>query len=275
MTAVATTLPTPVTDVALSLRDGWTVVRRNLAQMRHAPAEIVGELVFPALMVIIFGYIFGSAIAVPGGGNYREYLIPGLFSMTAVTGIVVTMNKVAADNGQGVMDRFRSMPMARWAVPFGQTGADLLMSLPKVAIMAGIGFVTGWRVHHGLGHALVAFGLILLMTYALNWIGVLLGLSFENESTADKWTPMIFPVTMVSNSFVPTHGMPTWLRTIADWNPASALTQACRTLFGNPSVVAGHAWPMQHPVPAVLIWSAIILIATVPLATHRYRIAGR
>lgn len=269
------TAVTPVGRTGLALRDGWAVVRRNLAQLRHAPGEIVGAVLFPIIMVVIFGYIFGSAITVPGGGNYRDFLMPGMFAMTATFSVIVTMNKVAADNGKGVMDRFRSMPMARSAVPFGQTGADLIMSIVGFAIMAVVGLVAGWRMHHGLTSALAAFGIVLLFAYALHWVGVLLGLMFKNESTADRMTPLVFPVTMLSNSFVPTSGMPAWLRVLADWNPVSSLTQASRHLFGSPGTVTSHAWPMQHPVPAALLWAAVILVVCVPLTIRRYQSAGR
>ena len=273
--------PTPITAdtrlgrAALSLRDGWAIVLRNLAQLRHAPGEIVGALVFPVIMEVIFGYIFGSAIQVPGGGNYRDFLMPGMFAMTATFSVIVTMNKVAADNGKGVMDRFRSMPMARSAVPFGQTGADLIMSVLGFAIMTAVGLVVGWRIHNGTGPALAAFGIILLFAWALHWVGVLLGLLFKNEATADRMTPLVFPVTMLSNSFVPTTGMPTWLRVIGDWNPVSSLTQAARHLFGSPGTVTSHAWPMQHPVPAALLWATAIMVVCVPLAVRRYQRAGR
>lgn len=201
--------------------------------------------------------------------------MPGLFAMTATFAVIVTMNKVAADNGKGVMDRFRSMPMARSAVPFGQTGADLITSLLGFVIMAGCGLVVGWRIHNGVWQALAALGILLLFNYTLNWIGVFLGLLFRNESTADRMTPLVFPVTMLSNTFVPTGGMPTWLRTIADWNPVSSVTAASRQLFGNPGALTSSAWPLQHPVPASLLWSVVLLGVFVPLSVHRYRVAGR
>jgi ABC-2 type transport system permease protein len=133
----------------------------------------------------------------------------------------------------------------------------------------------GWRIHHGFGPAIAAFGIILLFAYALNWVGVLLGLMFKNESTADRMTPLVFPVTMLSNAFVPTSGMPTWLRVIADWNPVSSLSQAARHLFGSPGLADSQAWPMRHPVPAALLWATVILAVCVPLAVRRYQTAGR
>lgn len=259
-----------------ALADGVTVMRRDLGHLRYQPSALVGALVFPAIMVVLFGYVFGSAIAVPGGGNYREYLIPGLFVMTSVTGVMATLTAVAADVSRGVMDRFRSMPMARLAVPFGQTGSDIVTGALALAIMAGMGLVVGWRAHHGVADTVAAFALLILFRYAVTWTGVFLGLLVKNEATVDNLVPLIFPVTMVSNSFVPTSGMPAWLRAISDWNPVSAAVAACRSLFGNPGVpAAGTAWPLQHPVIATLGWSALLLAVFAPLAAYRFRTMGR
>lgn len=254
--------------------DGWAVVRRNLLHLRHNPSEIIAMLVFPIVMIVIFGYIFGSAIPIPGGGNYREYLIPGMFAMSSAGAVAVTMQKVAADNGTGLMDRFRAMPMARSAVPFGQTGADLFTGALGLLVMILCGLATGWRIHHGLPDALAAFGLVLVFSYALNWVGVFCGAMIRSEEVAQRLGPLFLPITMISNTFVPTGGMPIWLRTIADWNPVSAVVAACRQLFGNPSA-AGSSWPLQHPIIATLSWSAVLLLVFVPLAVYRYRTAGR
>src|SRR3954451_15265758 len=131
---------TPAGRIRWALHDGLTVARRNLAQLKAQPGELVGALIFPAIMVVMFGYVFGSAIPVPGGGNYREYLMPGLFGMTAFTGVLATATVVSQDAGRGVMDRFRSMPMARSAVPFGQTGADIVTGALGMAVMVACGF---------------------------------------------------------------------------------------------------------------------------------------
>lgn len=255
--------------------DGWTVVRRNLTKLRHNPGELIAMLLFPVVMIVIFGFIFGSAIPVPGGGNYREYLMPGMFAMGSTAAVMATLQRVAADNGTGVMDRFRAMPMARSAVPFGQTGSDLITGLLGLAVMALCGLVAGWRIHNGALSAIAAFGLLMLFAFALNWVGVFFGLMVRNEETADRLAPLFFPFTMISNTFVPTAGMPVWLRTMADWNPVSAIVSACRKLFGNPGVTASTAWPMQHPVLATLGWSALLLLIFVPLAVYRYRTYDR
>ncbi|SDL37830.1 ABC transporter permease [Nonomuraea jiangxiensis] len=257
--------------------DGLTLVGRELGRLRQEPGELVGALVFPAIMVVLFGYVFGSAIQVPDGGDYREYLMPGLFSMVTFTAVQGVMGRMAADSARGVMDRFRSMPMARLAVPFGQTGADSLVGLPLLAVMVGAGLLVGWQPHRGLIPAAGAFGLILLLRYALSWVGVYVGLVVKNEQiVAQVVVPLFLPFTMLSNSFVPTGGMPGWLRFLADWNPVSALTAASRELFGNPGAPSGDvAWPLAHPVAAVLFWSAALLGVFVPLSLRAFTRRGR
>lgn len=259
-----------------TVADGLTLVGRELGHLRRAPGQLIAALIFPAILVLMFGYVFGSAISVPGGGNYREYLMPGLFAMIAFTAVMSLAMIVATDVSRGVMDRFRSMPVARAAVPLGWTGAELLLGILYLIIMVGFGLVVGWRPHHGIASTLAAFGLLTLLRYALSWVGVYIGLIVRSEETADRMLPLVFPVTMVSNTFVPTGGMPAWLRAIADWNPVSAVVAACRELFGNPRVTAGsQAWPLEHPIAATLLWSALLLAIFVPLSVRQYRLKGR
>jgi ABC-2 type transport system permease protein len=262
---------TPLGRLRWALADGLTIVGRDLGHLRRAPGRIVAELAFPIVMVLLFGYVFGSAIPIPGGGNYREFLLPGLFGMTAMAGVAVTGQAVAGDIRRGVMDRFRSLPIARLAVPFGQTGAGILGGALSLGLMAGCGLAAGWRVRTGAGHALAGFGLVLLAQYAVSWVGVYLGLTVPDEETADRLSILFLPVSMVANTFVPTTGMPAWLRVVADWNPVSAIVAACRQLFGNPAPVAAHpALPLAHPVAATLAWSAVLLAVFVPLSVRRF-----
>src|SRR5919197_4696751 len=196
-----------------TVTDGLTLIGREVGHLRRAPGQLVGALIFPALMVLMFGYVFGSAISVPGGGNYREYLMPGLYAMIAFAAVMSTTLTVASDAARGVMDRFRAMPVARSAVPFGWTGADVLLGLIGTVMMVACGVIVGWRAHNGVASTLAAFGLIMLLRYALSWVGVYLGLVVKSEETADRMIPLVFPVSMISNSYVPTGGMPVWLRT--------------------------------------------------------------
>jgi ABC-2 type transport system permease protein len=276
-----TTQPTPEdTSLAGRLRwtisDGLTLIGRELHRLRSGPALLLGMLLFPGFMVVMFGYVLGSAIKVPGGGNYREYLLPGLFAMVTFTSLTTITARVASDASRGVMDRFRSMPMARSAVPFGHTSSDLFGGAIGLVIMALAGLLTGWSPHRGVVPTAEAFGLMLLLRYALTWFGCYLGMLVKNEETVGQFMPLILPLTMLSNAFVPTAGMPAWLRFIANWNPISAMTEANRHLFGNPGGTAsGGAWPIAHPVTAVLLWSIAIFVVFAPLATRTYRRRGR
>lgn len=276
MTTLLPALPQTLLDrLRWTVQDGLTMIGRRLVQIRHTPGELIAALIFPIVMIVLFGYVFGSAIQVPGGGNYREYLMPGLFAMATFAGVMGNVMMVAADVSRGVMDRFRSMPIARWAVPFGQSGADLLISVLTTGMMVVCGLAVGWRAHEGIGRTLAAFALILLMRFALGWVGIWIGLTVKSEEAADQMMPLVFPVTMLSNTFVPTDGMPGWLQTVCDWNPVSALVAALRDLFGNPGAGAGDAWPLQHPILACFGWSLFLLAVFVPLSIRAYARKGR
>jgi ABC-2 type transport system permease protein len=271
-----TSRTTPLSRLRWTFTDGLTLVGRELARLRQEPGQIVAALAFPIIMVVLFGYVLGSAIQVPGGGDYREFLMPGLFAMVTFTAVQGVMGRMAADASQGVMDRFRSMPMARLAVPFGHTGADLLIGMLLLAAMVTTGLLVGWQPHHGLLPTAEAFTLIMLLRYALSWVGIYLGLAVKDERSAAQLAPLFLPITMLSNAFVPTEGMPAWLRFIADWNPISALTAATRQLFGNPGApYADVAWPLTHPAATVLLWSAALLVVFIPLSLRAYMRRGR
>jgi ABC-2 type transport system permease protein len=251
--------------------DGLTIFRRDLLHLKHNPLEVASNLIFPVVMVVLFGYVFGSAIQVPGGGSYRSYLMPGLFAMSQVSAMGTLALAVADDAARGIMDRFRSMPMARLAVPFGRTLADLATGLLSILGMAAVGLVVGWRVDDGPARAVAALGLLVLFRYALAWLGAYLGLLVRNPTTADALIPLTFPVSMLANTFVSPAGMPAWLRVIADWNPISALVSALRGLLGNPGAVAPSApLPLQHPVVTTLLWCVAFIAVFMPLAARRY-----
>jgi ABC-2 type transport system permease protein len=255
-----------------AVSDGLAAAERQLTKLRHDPLAIILTLGAPVVLVVIFGYIFGSAISVPGGG-YRAYLVSGLFA-TIAANILPSMIAVARDSTRGVVDRFRSLPISRAAVPFGQAAATAVYGLVSFVLMALCGLAVGWRIHRGAGDALAALALLVAFQFAVTWVGIYLGLVIGNEETASQASILVFPVTMLSNVFVPTTGMPAWLRAIADWNPVSALAAASRQLFGNPVAPANGAWPLEHPVVASLAWAALLLAVFVPLCTTRYARPG-
>jgi ABC-2 type transport system permease protein len=252
-----------------ALAEGSAAAERQLLRLRHEPTMIALTLGAPVVLVVVFGYIFGSAISVPGGGNYRAFLIPGLFANVAVN-ILPSMVAMARDSGRGVVDRFRSLPISRAAVPLGQAAATTLYGVGSFLLMGLCGLVVGWRIERGAGYALGALALVAAFQFAATWAGMYLGLVVGSEEAAGQTSLLILPVTTLSNVFVPTSGMPAWLRVIADWNPVSALATALRELFGNPVPPTNGAWPLEHPVTATIGWIAVLLAVFVPLCAARY-----
>ncbi|MFE4513910.1 ABC transporter permease [Kitasatospora sp. NPDC056783] len=274
-TVLHATRPAPrPTAAARLVSDTGTSMLRVLLNYRHSPGLLAASLGVPVVMVVVFGYVFGSAIQVPGGGDYREFLMPGMFAMVATNGVMPTMVGAARDVGRGVTDRLRSMPVSRTGLLLGQTLADLLVSVVVLALLALVGLGAGWRARNGLADAAGAFALLLLFRFVMTWVGTLLGLAVGKEEAAGQLSVAVFPLAMVTNAYVPTGGMPGWLRFLADWNPISAVVQACRELFGNPSA-AGSAWPMRHATLVALLWSAALLAACVPLAVRKFATHGR
>ncbi|MEV7124243.1 ABC transporter permease [Kitasatospora griseola] len=253
--------------------DAVASARRILLVYRHSPGLLASSLLVPVAMVGVFGYVFGSAMNVPGGG-YREFLMPGLFALVALNAVMPAMVGGARDAGRGVTDRLRSMSVSRFGLLTGQALADLLVAAVVLAPTALVGLAAGWRIRHGLGPALGAFGLLLLFRFACGWVGTALGLAVGKEDTAGQLAVLAFPFSMLTSAFVPTGGMPGWLAAIAEWNPVSAVVEAARQLFGNPSAPGG-AWPAQHPVAAALGWCALLLALAVPLAVRNFARAGR
>lgn len=257
-----------------ALADCWNVTRRSLTHYQRQPVAIVWQLGFPILSVLLYGYIFGSAMKVPGGGDYREFLMPGMFATTVAMGFMGTAMAVVTDAGKGVIDRFRSMPMAPSAVTSGRGVADLVVAAAELAILAVTALAIGWRAGGGMMPALGAFGLLLLLRFSLIWVGVWLGLMVPNAEAAGGLYAVAFPVTMVSSAFVAPSLMPGWLGTIAAWNPVSSTATAARELFGNP-VAGGGTWVEEHALLMALVWPAVITLVFLPLAVRRFRRLSR
>jgi ABC transporter DrrB family efflux protein len=255
-----------------AVTDSLVLTWRSLARIVREPETLMDVTVQPVMFVLLFAFVFGGAIGLPGGGSYHEYLIGGMFGMGVAGSAPGTAVALAADMSEGIVDRFRSLPMSRAAVLIGRTTSDLLTQMIGASVVAVTGLAIGWRIHNGLGDALVGLGLALLFGYAFSWAGVCLGMKLRSVEAAQQLAFILFiPLTFISNAFVPTQGMPGWLQVVADWNPFSAVAAACRQLFGNPNPSAlVHAWPMQHPELAVLGWSALFLAVFAPLAVHLY-----
>ncbi|MEU2079149.1 ABC transporter permease [Streptomyces sp. NPDC013489] len=251
------------------VRDGTAVLCRHLLRIRHAPAITVMTQTMPIVFLLFFGYVFGSALAVPGG-EYRSQLVPGLLVATAAGGLMTGMFQAAQDSHRGVMDRFRTMPVSRAAVPLGQALADLVAGAVGTVPLVLVGLAMGWRIEGGAAEALGAFGLLLLFRFAATWVGILLGLASKSEEAAGQLGSATFMLPLLSNAYIPTDDLPGWLRTAAEWNPISAVTTAVRLLFGNAPVPVDAAWPVAHPVAGALLWSLGLISLFAPLAVRRH-----
>ncbi|MFF4016715.1 ABC transporter permease [Streptomyces sp. NPDC001843] len=249
--------------------DGTAMMGRQLRRMRNNPGLVVLTQTAPITMLLFFGYVFGSAVAMPGQ-EYRSFLVPGLLVATAAGGITTGMIQSAQDTHRGVMDRFRTMPTSRAAVPLGQAAADLLVTAVGTVPLLLVGLAVGWRINGSALDAAGAIALLLLFRFAATWVGILLGMLSRNEEAGGQLASMTYVLPLMSNAYIPTDGMPGWLRALAEWNPISAVTTALRDLFGNAPVPVGAAWPVAHPVAGSLAWCAVLLALFAPLAVRRY-----
>jgi ABC-2 type transport system permease protein len=271
------TIPTG-SGIRWLIADTLTIAKRNIVHIRRVPEKLINVTIQPVLFVLLFAFVFGSAIPIPGGGSYREYLMAGIFTQTIAATYMTTAVGVTEDMSKGIVDRFRSLPMTPSAVLGGRSVADLIESVIALIVLVVMGLLIGWQTHNGLGDALAALGLLLLFGFSMIWVGATLGLFARTTETASAIGFIIFfPISFVSNAFVPTSTMPPVLQTIAEWNPVSAITAACRELFGNPNPMPSDpAWPMRHPIEASILGSLLILAVFMPLALHRYKtIASR
>ncbi|MFF5333148.1 ABC transporter permease [Streptomyces sp. NPDC013181] len=266
-------------SVGQSVRDSLVIARRNLIRMTRIPEMVIFGLIQPIMFVVLFTYVFGGSIKVGGTISpqaYREFLMAGIFAQTVTFATAGAGAGIADDMHKGLIDRFRSLPMARGAVLTGRTLADLVQTALTLVVLAGVALIVGWRTHENIGKVLLGFLLLLLLGYAFSWIGALIGLSVRTpEAATSGGLIWLFPLTFISNAFVDANQMPTFLRYIAEWNPFSATVQACRVLFGNlpPGFVTPDAWPMQHPIIASIVWSVVILVVFRTLAVRKYRSA--
>jgi ABC transporter DrrB family efflux protein len=267
------TLPAPSRRPGQRLADVLVLTGRNLVHIAREPLQLSDVTIQPVLFTLLFIYVFGAGVVLPGGGSYKDFAIAGLLALNITTSAMGTAVGLSSDLNTGVIDRFRTLPMWRAAVLVGRSVADLSTAALCTLIVAVTGLVIGWRPDASVPSVIAGFALFLLFSYALSWgCGCLGIISKGPESAQGVGLVILFPLAIVSNGLVPTQHMPTVLRVIADWNPVSAVTAAARHLWGNPNPSATiQAWPMQHPVAASLLWSIALLIVFAPLAALLYR----
>ena len=259
-----------------TVSDSLVITRRNLIKVKRVPDLIVFATLSPIMFVLLFVYVFGSAIPIQGS-SYANFLLPGIFAQTVVFGSTITGSSIAEDLQKGLIDRFRSLPMSRSAVLVGRTLADVCLNVITIAVMMVTGVIVGWRIHTSALEALGGVLVLLVFAYAMSWVMAFVGLLVRTPEVVNNASfIVIFPLTFIANTFVPTNNFPPVLKAVADWNPVSAVVQAARELFGNvaPGIPVPDVWSLQNPVKYVLIWVVGLLVVFVPLAVRRYQSAA-
>jgi ABC-2 type transport system permease protein len=256
------------------LHQSWLMTQRDLRHWQREPWGPIFGIAFSLMLLLVFGFLFGGAIDVPGGGDYLDYLLPGMFALTMLFGVETTMAAVTQDTERGITDRFRSMPIHSVAVPLGRATADLANSAVQLAVLMVGGLVVGWSVSGSLAEAALAVGLLLWLRFAVLWIGIYLGLVLRGEGSLAAVQVLVWPLGFLSNLFVAPETMPGWLGALAQLNPVSATAAAARELFGNPTGITDGLLA-DHAVLVALAWPAVLTAVFLPLAARAYRNLSR
>jgi ABC-2 type transport system permease protein len=253
-----------------ALREGWLIAGRDMLHWIREPWGLVFGLAFNIMLILMFAFLFGGAIEVPGGGDYIAFLLPGMFALTMLFGLESTMTSMAEDAKRGITDRFRSLPISSASVALGRAIADLTSSALSLAVIMVGGLLIGWRPTTGPTEIALGIVLLLWLRFALLWLGIFLGLRFRGTGATTVVQVLVWPIGFLSTVFVSAETMPGWLGLIAEWNPVSATATATRELFGNPTGATG-GWLAENAVLAASVWPLAITLVFLPLAAGAYR----
>lgn len=245
---------------------------RSLRHIPRSPEKLIDVTIQPIVFVLIFTFVFGSVVHVPGGGSYREYLIAGMFAQSVLGPLMGIAVGMADDVHSGIVERLRALPIARVSLLAGRALAELAQVGFALVVLSLAGLAVGWRPHGTVGEDVAAYALLVLWAFAGIWIGTFVGLLARDGETAQQvGFLLLFPLMFLSAIFVPIGHLVTPLRQFAEWNPLTAAATATRTLFHNPAPPVGHAWPVVHPVLATVLWSLALVAVFAPLGARRYR----
>lgn len=264
--------PSLATRLRWQASDSLVIARRSLAHVRQIPEKLIDVTLQPLMFVLLFGFVFGGVIAVPGG-DYREYLLGGILVQTIAFGMVGPATSMATDLTEGIVDRFRTLPMSRSSFLLGHLLAELGAMLLAIAVLSVSGVIVGWEIHASVLSAVAGYGLLIAFAFTMLWVGTLIGVIVRSaDAVMGIAFLIVFPLTFLAATFVPLDGLPDGLRQIAEYNPVSSLAAATRTLFGNPTAIPDSApWTLAHPVASSLAWCAALLAVAVPLTVRRFR----
>ncbi len=255
------------------VQQSWIMVKRNMIHTKRMPEMFSDVTAQPIMFVLLFAFVFGASITNTGGTSYREFLLPGIQAQTIVFSALVVASGITADVEKGIIDRFRSLPISRSSVLIGRSAASVIHSSLGVLVMALTGLAIGWRIRNSIAEAILAFGLLLLFGFGMIWFGILIGSLMRTvEAVSGVMFTVLFPMTFLANTFVPTEPMPHWLRVIAEWNPVSSLAQAMRELWGNGGPAPASAQlPLHYPILSTVLWSLALTALFAPVALYAYK----
>lgn len=257
---------------ATAWRQISALIRRNLTHIKRQPEMLTDVTIQPVMFVLLFAFVFGGSINIPGV-DYKEWLLPGIMAQTMAFSSFIVAIGLTSDISKGIVDRFRSLPIGRGSVVIARSLSSLIHSMIGIIVMSVTGLFIGWGIHNGFAKGLLGYLLLILFGFAMIWVGILAGSALKSvEAVQGVMFTTIFPITFLSNAFARPEGMPDWLRFLAEWNPISALVQAMRELWGNDGLplAADAAWPMQNPVLATIIWSVGLSAVLAPLAIRAF-----
>ena len=256
------------------LHDSAIITQRQLRLLTRVPEVLIFSTIQPVMFVLLFRYVFGGSIDTGQDGGYVQLLMPGIFVQTVAFTLAGTASGLAEDMKKGLIDRFRSLPIAQSALVIGRTLGDSLLNIVVLAVMGITGYAVGWRPSAGIGNVALGFLFLLLFGYALSWVGILVGLSARDARVVQNVSFIVtFPLTFLSNAFAPTKGMPRALQYFAEWNPVSTMVAACRELFGleNDFGATAGSFPSEHPLTTSFIYMIVIMAIFIPLSLRKYR----
>ncbi len=250
------------------IRDTALLTARSLRSIPRVPERLLDVTIQPIVFILLFLYVFGSAIHVTGI-SYKDYLFPRIIGQSLAFGIIGAGVATSNDMTEGVVDRFRSLPISRLSIITGQVMGQFCEALLGMVIVIAFGLALGWDPHLSFGTGLELLGLMVLGIFAFTWTGVLLGMLVRSpDAMQGMGFIVIFPLAFLAGTFVPIAGMDAVPRAIADWDPISALVAAVREL--TQGVHASGSWQLEHPVPAMALWCLLLIAVCVPLALRRF-----
>jgi ABC-2 type transport system permease protein len=262
-----------VSKFSNGVSDALIITQRQILQLTRVPEVLIFSTIQPVMFVLLFRYVFGGSIATDQPGGYVQLLMPGIFVQTVAFTLAGTAVGLSSDMQKGLIDRFRSLPIARSAVVFGRTLGDAALNVVVLLVMGIAGYLVGWRPSSGIFMITLGFLFLFVFGYAMSWIGVLIGLSVKEERVAQNVTFIaVFPLTFLSNAFAPTTGMPKYLQYFAEWNPVSTMVAGCRQLFGlkNEFGATAGSFPSEHPLEMSLIYMVLLMVVFIPLSIRKY-----